>query len=200
MEEAAWICVAEYCPPYLAFGRDEWALNYSMCEQSVNCVIFLYQHRVSIKRRRRCESAADLVHFSSSAIEATVPQCSTLHPIVTSKRVWKRGLLQATSPRTPAFMRVNRSVSTTTETCITQLPHTHTCKTMLSVCAQAAQAREYINHGRHGDLDGKCLFWLHILDRAKIGYRVLTGARIGLMNHATWYCLIECTKSKLDSH
>lgn len=86
MEEAAWICVAEYCPPYLAFGRNDWALNYSVCEQSVNSVIFLYQHGVSIKRRRRCESAADLVHFSSSAIEATVPQCSTLHPLVTSKR------------------------------------------------------------------------------------------------------------------
>lgn len=62
-----------------------------MCEQSVNCVIFLYQHRVSIKECRRCESAADLVHFSSSAIKATVPQYSTLHPIVTTKRCGNMG-------------------------------------------------------------------------------------------------------------
>lgn len=26
------------------------------------------------------------------------------------------------------------------------------------------------------------------------------GSQIGIMHHAMWYCLIECTKSKLDSH
>lgn len=43
-------------------------------ERRVNCTVFLYQHIVSMKQCRRCESAADLVHFSSSAIKATALQ------------------------------------------------------------------------------------------------------------------------------
>lgn len=124
-QETACMCVTEYCYLYLAFSRIDWVLNYIMREQWVDRVIFLYQHKVSMNECRRCESAADLVHFSSSAIKATVLQCSTLHPSVhNKKKKWNQGLLQATSPRTPAFMRVNRSVSTATKTCIIQLPRT----------------------------------------------------------------------------
>lgn len=85
-QETACMCVTEYCYLYLAFSRIDWVLNYIMREQWVDRVIFLYQHKVSMNECRRCESAADLVHFSSSAIKATVLQCSTLHPSVHNKK------------------------------------------------------------------------------------------------------------------
>lgn len=70
-----------------------------MCEQRVNCVIFLYQHKVSMKKCRGCESAADLVHFSSSAVKATVLQYTTQHPIVQTKRCGIEGSSGPPAPR-----------------------------------------------------------------------------------------------------
>ncbi len=158
-----------------------------------------------MKKCRRCEGAADLVHFSSSAIKATAPQCSTLHPIVQSKRCGIKG-----SCRPPALGHLRLWESTAVSA--PQAQHasygclTHAC-TMLSVCTQTAHARECINQRQHSDLDGRFLLWLHFFDHAKFRYTLhtkLSGgwgvSQIGLMNHATWYCLIECTKSKLDSH
>lgn len=82
--------INEYWCVYLALKRLSSAL-YTVWEQRVNSVIFLYQHKVSMKKCRGCESAADLVHFSSTAIKATVLQCSTLHPIVQNKRCGTEG-------------------------------------------------------------------------------------------------------------
>lgn len=76
-------------------------------------MIFLYQHKVSMKECHGSESAADLVHFSSGVIKATVLQCYTLHPIVQSKRCGIKG-----SSRPPALghlLRVGRAVSTATD-------------------------------------------------------------------------------------
>jgi len=95
------------------------------------CVIFLYQHKVS-----RCESAADLVHFSSSAIKATMLQCSMLHPIVQSKRCGTEGFSLATSSRAPVLMRVNRAVSIATNMHHTAASHVPAKQLYLSVQRQ----------------------------------------------------------------
>ena len=116
-KEAMCMCVTEYCHLYLAFSRKDWILNYSMWERSVNCVIFLYQHKVSMKKCSGCESAADLVHISSSAIKATRLQCFTLHPIVQSKRC---GIKGPPRPLAPGHLRLweSTAVSAATPTCI----------------------------------------------------------------------------------
>lgn len=75
-------------------------------------------------------------------------------------------------------------------------------ETTLSVYTQTAQALEYIIYRLHNDLDGIFLLWLHILYHAKFRYLLhaeFWGSHISFMKHATWYCLIECTKTKLDS-
>lgn len=93
--------------------------------RSAKRVMFPYRHRVSTQKCCRCESAADLSHFSFDV--PSRPLCrSAPHRIQLrgSERWGKHGLLGATSPRTPAFMRVKRGVSTARETWITQLPHT----------------------------------------------------------------------------
>lgn len=174
-QETACMCVTEYCYLYLAFSRIDWVLNYIMREQWVDRVIFLYQHKVSMNECCRCESAADLVHFSSSAIKATVLQCSTLHPSVHNKKKksWIKG-----SYRPPALGHLRLWESTAVSaprpkhasySCLA-----HACRTALSVYTQTAQAREYINHRLHSDLDNKFLFWLHILTYAKFRYMLYT--------------------------
>lgn len=95
-----------------------------MWVSSWNWAIFLYQLKVSMRKCRRCESAADLVHFSSSAIKATMLQCSTLHPIVQTERCRIKGFCR---PRALGHLRLWKSsaVSAPRPPCIMQLPHTH---------------------------------------------------------------------------
>lgn len=81
--------------------------------------------------------------FLSRAIKATVPQCSTPRPIVKSKRCGKHRLLGATSPWTPAFMRVSRSVSTVNETWIIWLPHTSLQNNVICLHTDSAGQRIY---------------------------------------------------------
>lgn len=140
-------------------------------EQRVHCVIFLYQHQVS-----RCESAADLVHFSPSAIKATVLQLSTWHPIVPSKRFGIEGSSQATSFRTPLLTRVKCRVSIMANMHHTVASHTPAKQHYLSAPRQAL-AWEYIIHSLYGDLDGKFLLWLH---NAKLRYMLHTELYGGL--------------------
>lgn len=95
-------------------------MNYGGGAQTVLC------SRINTESALR--SAADVKVLLTSpiflcgAIKATVPQCSAPHPIAVE--CGKHRLPGPTSPRTPAFMRVNRGVSTAKETWITQLPHT----------------------------------------------------------------------------
>lgn len=97
-------------------------MNYSGGAQTVLC------SRINTESALR--SAADVKVLLTSpiflcgAIKATVPQCSAPRPIAGSERCGKHRLLGPTSPRTPAFMRVNCAVSTAKETWIMQLPHT----------------------------------------------------------------------------
>lgn len=87
---------------------------------------------------------------------------SSRPPALGHLRLWKSSAVSAPRPKHASH------------SCLT-----HACKTMLSVGIQTAQAREYINHRLHSDLDGKFLLWLHILDRAKFRYMLHRSSRGG---------------------
>lgn len=164
-------------------------------EQRVQCVIFLYQHKVS-----RCESAADLVHFSPTAIKATMLQHSTRHPIVPSKKVFE---LRA-SLRPLAFghlcLRESSAVSALWPSCITQRPHTRLQNNIICPHPDSSGLRIYYPQTawrpwwQNSPLIAQCQIKVHTAHGA------LQRFPIGIMSHATWYCLIECAKTKLDSH
>ena len=194
------MCVTECCRLYLAFSRNDWALNYSMWERGVwNCVIFLYQHKVSMKKCRGCESAADLVHFSFQCHQGhRAAVLRTPHPIVQSKRCGIKGPLQANSPSDTCAYESQQQ-------CQQREQHaSYGCLTHTTLSVGAQHKPENIL--TTATLNGTFLLWLHILAPCQIPGGMCCarssqgGSRIGLMNHATWYCLIECTKSKLDSH
>lgn len=151
--------------------HQEWLS--SELPRRVKCVIFLYQHKVSMKNCRRCESAADLVWFSSSAIKATVLQCSMLHPIVQSKRC---GIKGSSRPPAPGHLHLweSTAVSAPLPTCIIQLPHTCQQNNVISPPTDSTCQIIYINHRLHSNLDGTFLPWLQILDHAKFWFMLHT--------------------------
>lgn len=110
---------------------------------------------------------------------------------------------QAASSRTLELMRVKRSVSVTTNMHQKSASHMPTKQHYLSAHRQPRlenilsalqpwrQISPLIAHFKACRIKG------HTANRILSGGG---GSETGIMNHATWYCLIECRKSKLDFH
>lgn len=198
MEEAARMCVTEYRHLYLAFSRKKkkkkktaelWVLQCAGAVR-VSRVIFLKQHKVSMRKCRRCESAADLVHFSSCAIKATALATLRAASNCAEWKVRNQGLLRATSPLGHRHLWESTAVSAPWPKHASYACLTLACKTMLSVRTQTARAREYINQRPHTDLDGKLLLWLHIFFfyHAKSRYTRRTRGSLGVSDWSYESC------------
>lgn len=206
------MCVTEYCHLYLAFSGKDWALNYSArgwrgepCDIPVSTQS---QHEEVPQMWKCCWPRPFFFQCHQGHRAAVLPRCIQLCRVKGVESRAPPGHQPSDTCVYESQARCQHHDQHASHSCLT---HTRAFKTTLSVHAQTAQAGEYINHGLHSALDGTFLLWLHILNHAKIRYVLHTEFSwgvggggwdlwIGLMNHATWYCLIECTKSKLDSH
>lgn len=140
------------CLLYVGLQR-EWLLN-ELQRRSANRVMFPYQHRVSTQKCCRCESAADLSHFSLAV--PSRPLCRSAPHRIQLRGA--RGVENIDFPGPPALGHLRLWESTAVSappkrhgscSCLTQ-----TYRTMLSVFTKTAQAREYISRGQHSHLDG----------------------------------------------
>lgn len=144
------------------------------------------------KKFGRCEIAADLVHFSSSAIRATALQCCI--QLCSVKGAGPRARPGQRSSDTCAYksqlrcQRGNQHASSGSPP--TSLQNNIICQHRQYIPANTLTSDCTVTAVLH--------FWPCPIQVGG-GNRFLKGHHIRLMNPATWYCLIECAKSKLDS-
>ncbi|KAK9539276.1 hypothetical protein VZT92_004392 [Zoarces viviparus] len=119
-----------------------------------------------MKKCRGCESAADLAHFSSSAIKAAEPlRSAPASNCAERKGVEWRAPPGQPAPRPRTLMRVNSSVSSATNmhhAAASHMPREAT----LSVHTQC-RPENTLPTGRTETLKGTFLLRLHILEHAK---------------------------------